>query len=442
MTALTDAGWRSLLPESIRPYAEPGPLGSLALGMSSGFPIAMIAATLSTRLTESGIDKKSVTAFGLALLMYNFKVLWAPVVDRWRIPLLADALGQRRAWLLVSAIAVVFAVSWLGLADPTTDIGMVAAAAVAVGFCGATFDIVIDAFRIESLTPEQYGAGSGMTQYGWRIGNALAGSLVLVFASRAGWSVAYLAATIFVLPALLAAVLLGEPVRHKAFTAPALRGLAAARDAVVAPLADFLGRQGAGLTLAFVLAHKLGDTVANLSLRLLFADLGFSKDEIAFYDVGIGFAALMAGIFVGGAFYKALGLRKSVLISLVLMAVSNLGFALLAEVGHSNTGMALAIGFENFSSGVGGVAVGAYFAALCNLRYTATQFALLSAAASVLGRTFSASTAGGLIESLGYVQFYTLTTVLALPGIAIFLYMLRTGLVADTLPEGQAVQPD
>ena len=438
MTLAPQSGFNRHLPALLQPYFEKGPVGALLLGMASGFPIAMIAATLTTRLAESGIEKKTVTAFALALLMYNLKLLWAPVIDRVRLPLLARTIGHRRAWLLVTALMVVAAVSWLGVADPVTQLPMVVAAAIAVGFAGASFDIVIDAYRIENLSPEQLGTGSGMTQYGWRIGNALAASTVLVLASRVGWSLAYVTATLFVLPALAAGLLLGEPERPP-LAGAAKRGWAAVQDAVVAPLADFLRRQGAALTLAFILLHKIGDTVANLSLRLLFADLGFSKDEIAGYDVGIGFVALLAGIFVGGLLYKVIGLKWSVLISLVLMGVSNLGFALLAIAGHSNLGMALSIGFENFCSGFGGVAVGAYFAALCDHRFTATQFALVSAAASVVGRLFSASTAGGLIESLGYVDFYIVTTLLALPGIAIFAYMMRAGLVDDALPPGNAV---
>ena len=434
MTGAVTADWRSRLPASIRPYAEPGPSGALALGISSGFPFAMIGATLTTRLAESGIEKKSVTAFALTLLIYNLKFLWAPIVDRGRVPWLANAIGQRRAWLLVAGLGVMAAVTWLGLVDPAAGLGPVVAAALAVAFAGATYDIVIDAFRIESLAPEQLGVGSGMSQYGWRIGAAAAGALALVVASRSGWSLAYLAATMFALPALLAGWLLGEPKRHREVEASTLRGLAAIGDAVFAPLADFLRRDGALLALLFILLHKLGDTIANLSLRLLFKDLGFSKDEIAAYDVGIGFAATLIGIFAGGILFKALGMKRAVLVSLILMAVSNLSFAALAMTGHSNAGLGAAMSFENFASGVGGVAIVAYLSALCDLRFTATQFALLSAAASVLGRLFSAGTAGALIETLGYVDFYLLTTLLALPGIAIFLYMLRAGLVDDALP--------
>nr|WP_310522664.1 MFS transporter [Polymorphobacter sp.] len=438
MTSDTAPGWRALLPESVRPYAESGPLGALALGISSGFPFAMIASTLTTRLAEAGIDKKSVTAFTLAFLLYNIKFLWAPAIDRVRLPLLANLFGQRRAWLLVIGLCVMAAVAWLGLTDPAAGLGPVVAATLTVAFFGATYDIVIDAFRIESLTPEQLGVGSGMSQYGWRIGSSAAGALALILADSHGWSFAYVAAAFFALPAIIAGFLLGEPLRP-AVTGPALRGWAAAQDAVVAPMADFLRRDGAILTLAFILLHKIGDTMANLTFRLLFNDLGFTKTEIAFYDVQLGLVALLVGVFVGGVIYSRLGMKMAVLISLILMAISNLSFAALAAAGHSNLGMAAAIGFENFSSGIGGVAIVAYLSALCNLRFTATQFALLSAASSIAGRFLSGTTAGALIESFGFVNYYLLTTVLALPGILIFLYMMRAGLVDDALPQREPV---
>jgi MFS transporter, PAT family, beta-lactamase induction signal transducer AmpG len=431
MTEITAPGWRAALPPGVRPYTERAPVGALLLGISSGFPFAMIGATLTTRLAEAGIDKKAVTAFALALLFYNLKFLWAPAVDRVRVPLLANLVGQRRAWLLVAAAMVMAAVIWLGISDPATQLGTVVIATLCVAFAGATYDIVIDAFRIESLTPEQLGVGSGMSQYGWRIGASGAGALVLLLAERQGWSFAYVAAALFALPAVAAGWLLGEPERHREIKANALQGWAAVEDAVFAPLADFLRRDGAWLVLLFILVHKFGDTLANLTLRLLFNDLGFSKDEVAFYDVTLGLVAMLVGIFVGGIIFTRLGLKRAVLVSLILMAVSNLGFAGLAMIGHSNLAMAAAVGFENFSSGVGGVTVVAYLSALCNLRFTATQFALLSAAASVLGRLVSGTTAGAIIERMGYVNFYLLTTVAALPGILLYLLMMRRGLVDD-----------
>jgi PAT family beta-lactamase induction signal transducer AmpG len=232
-------------------------------------------------------------------------------------------------------------------------------------------------------------------------------------------------------------LVMGEPARHRE-PAPA-RGLAGALAAYFGPLAEFLKRQGALVVLLFVLIHKVGDTLANLTLRLLFDSLGFTNDEIAFYDVGIGFAALLAGIFVGGILYVRLGMKLAVLVSLVLMAVSNFSFAALAAVGHTNWGMAAAVGFENFASGIGGVTVVAYLSALCNLKFTATQYALLSALASIAGRFLTGTTAGSMIEAMGYVNFYLLTTVVALPGVILYWLMMRSGL-AD-LSIGSAGRP-
>ena len=553
-------GWRHLLPAGMRPYVEAAPLAALFLGISSGFPFAMIGATLTSRLAQDGIEKSSVTAFALTFLAYNLKWAWAPIVDKYRIPLLG-VLGPRRSWLILSALLVIVAVSFLGALDPSASLQWVAVAAIMVGITGATYDIVIDAYRIELLEPRQLGAGSGMSQYGWRIGSAAAGALALVVAARWDWTLAYLVCTIFVLPAVITGLVMGEPRRHVerewprffsrgsyaiflaalplaylaallidwlldvqiltlmvivgfifpmfdlsarrartigwsprilwllvlpvgalllvlttgwggaaetlaswsvAFGAPALAApVAQAAPVLLAallalggvivgllaglqphpaatddkdradPFGEFFRREGAWLVLLFVLLHKIGDTLANLTLRLLFNDLGYTNDEIAFYDVGIGFAALLAGIFVGGLLYASIGMKRAVMISLILMAVSNLSFAGLAVVGHSNVGMAAAMAFENFASGIGGVAVVAYLSALCNLRFTATQYALLSAAASILGRLFAGTSSGATIEAMGYVNFYLLTTVVAIPGIILFWVMMRTGL-ADT----------
>ena len=422
--------WRGRLPEGVRPYVEAAPLAAAFLGISSGFAFAMIGATLTTRLAQYGIRKSAVTAFALTFLAYNFKFLWAPLVDTVRIPVLGR-FGQRRSWLWLVGSAVMIAVVFLGSVDPATALPTVATAAIVVGIAGATFDIVIDAYRIELLEPRQLGVGSGMSQYGWRIGAASAGAVALVIAARYGWAAAYGACALFALPAMTVGLVMGEPDRRRPSAPPA--SLAQAVVSFFSPLVEFLQRRGAFVVLLFVLIHKIGDTLANLTLRLLFEDLGFTNDEVAFYDVGVGFVALLAGVFVGGAMYASAGMKRSVWISLVLMAVSNFSFAALAAYGHSNLGMAGAIGFENFASGIGGVAVVAYLSALCNLRFTATQYALLSALASIAGRSLTGTTAGTLIETMGYVNFYLLTTVIALPGVVLYGYMIRTGLADVSL---------
>lgn len=432
--AMTSTGtWRDMLPVGVRPYFEGAPLAALFLGISSGFPFAMIASTLTTRLAQAGIEKSTVTAFTLTFLAYNFKWIWAPIIDAVKLPLIAR-FGQRVSWLWFTALLVMFSIIYLGSLDPNAGVMKMAVAAIMVGVAGATFDIVIDAYRIELLEPRQLGVGSGMSQYGWRIGAAAAGALALFVAARVDWAVAYFLCSFFALFAIFTGLFMGEPKRRsepQPVRGPI--GPITAASAYFGPLKEFFKRSGAIVVLLFVLVFKIGDTLANLTFRLLFEDLGYTNDEIAIYDVGVGLWALLIGIFVGGMLYARLGMKTSVLISLILMAVSNFSFAALAAVGHSNMGMAAAIGFENFASGIGGVAVVAYLSALCNLRFTATQFALLSAAASILGRSLTGTTAGSLIETMGYVNFYLLTTAAAFPGVILFWWMIRSGLVDRSL---------
>jgi len=422
---------------AIRPYFEKESLAAFFLGVSSGFPFAMIGATLTTRLKQDGIDKATITAFTLAFLVYNLKVFWAWIIDGIRLPVIGR-MGQRVSWMLVIGLLVIAATINLALVDPGKDLSATVFAAVLVGVAGASFDIVIDAYRIETLKPYQLGTGSGMSQYGWRVGSAGAGALALVIAARHGWSSGYVACAMFAVPAMAVALLLGEPERRTVVIAR--RGLRDVWTSIYGPFAEFFARAGAGLVLAFILIHKIGDTLANLTFRLLFDDLGFTNDEIAIYDIGLGFWAYLIGIFIGGVAFARLGLKRSVFIALILMAVSNLSFAALAAAGHSNLGMAGSIGFENIASGYGGVVVVAYFSALCDLRFTAAQYALISAGASIVGRFLTGTTAGGMIERFGYVNFYVLTTVVALPGIALFWWMMRTGLVDAAMgTAGEAV---
>ncbi|HYI64248.1 MAG TPA: MFS transporter [Allosphingosinicella sp.] len=418
--------WRDVFPASVRPYTEKAPIAAFFVGVSSGFPYAMIGATLTTRLAQDGITKSTVTTFALAFLVYNLKFLWAWIVDGVRIPVL-HRLGQRVSWLLVAGVLVIAAVANLALQDPSASIYQTAIAAILVGVAGATYDIVIDAYRIELLEPRQLGVGSGMSQYGWRIGSVAAGALALVLAARIGWEMAYLACAAFALPAMLTGLIVGEPERHKEPTAR--KGVGEAVAAIWRPFVEFLTRKGAILVLLFILLHKIGDTLGQLVLRLLLDDMGYSNDEIAIWDVGVGFWAFLVGIFIGGILYAQMGMKRSVLLSLILMGVSNASFAFLAMAGHSNLGLAACMTFENVASGIGGVVVVAYFSALTDLRFTASQYALISAAASVVGRFLTGTTAGRVVESVGFVNFYWLTTVAAVPGILLFWWMSRTGLI-------------
>ena len=530
------AGWRRRIPAGVRPYTERAPIAAFFLGISSGLPFTLLAATLTQRLSEGGIERRTISAFALVLLIYSIKWAWAPVVDRVRLPF-SRRFGQRRTWLVLCAALVVAAIILLARADPSAGVQKVLLAALLLGFAGATYDIVIDAYRIELLEPEQLGTGSGMSQYGWRIGAFLAATVALAGAARVDWTFGYIACAPLALSAVLVSLVAGEPKRHKEREWPrrigagsyrkllvaiplilsaaagldylldsnilfriaifgliypiadltirraqdagwsghlgwlllapvaaalvgnlilfwiALAAVAAlmlalafkpgdegpnrfgdapdalAKRDVVGPMVEFFRRKGAPLVFIFVLVHKIGDTMANLMVRDLFVTQGFSKEEILFADVWVGFVSLLVGIFVGGIIYARWGMKRAVLVSLLLMGVSNLSFAVLAEIGRSVPMMAFTMGFENFASGVGGVAVVAFLSAVCSLRFTATQFALLSAAAAIVGRFLTGSLAGRLIDAMGYPTYYLLTTALALPGIVLFWWMMRSGLV-------------
>src|SRR5688572_6262258 len=226
---------------AIKPYLEKESLAAFFLGVSSGFPYAMIGATLTTRLAQDDIEKSTITAFTLAFLVYNLKVFWAWIVDGVRIPVLGR-LGQRVSWMLVAGVLVIAAVINLALVDPADAIGATVVAAVLVGIAGATFDIVIDAYRIETLKPYQLGTGSGMSQYGWRIGSAGAGALALYIAARHGWSAAYLACAAFALPAMITALVMGEPERRQVVSER--RGVGEVWASIVGPFAEFFQRHG------------------------------------------------------------------------------------------------------------------------------------------------------------------------------------------------------
>lgn len=421
---------KSPMREAIRPYLTKPALAAFSFGISSGFPYTLLAATLSQWLSEEGITRKAVAIFSWVLFTYNLKVFWAPLVDNLKIPVLTNWLGQRRSWLVVTSVALTLAIWNLAIQDPKADLTYFAICAIIVGICGATFDIIIDAFRIEILKRNEQGVGAALSQYGWRTGALITSNIVLTVAALSSWKFGYIAASSVVLFGLVAGLWIGEPAAREAAAA------AYAKDpwikrAIIDPLWDFFSRPGAWAVLLFVLLHKIGDTLANLMLRNMFVELHFTKDEIKWADVNFGMLCLFAGIFLGSIMYARMGVKKSVMISLVLMMVSNLSFAVLAKTGHSVPLLAAAMGFENFASGIGGVAIIGYLSILCNVAFTATQFALLSAAASFLGRFLTGAFAGSLIDTYGFATFYLLTTLAALPGVLLFAWLWKAGLVAE-----------
>ena len=435
--------------QSVAVYFQPRLLAIFFLGISSGFPLTLVLSTLSYWLSKEGVSKGEIGLFASLLAPYALKFAWAPLIDHLRIPLLARVVGQRRAWLLAAQAALVAAVVALGASDPTTELGRMALFAFLVALASATQDIVIDAYRIEIISDEDQGYGAAMINFGYRTGNLIAGAGAVAIQAVIGWQFAYWTMAGLVLFGAGAALLIGEPERHD--TSEAAEQEAAAEGylerhahlphtlalvfgwlyaTVVAPFVEFLRRPYAVVVLLFVIIYKWGDAMAAVMTNPLIVELGFTDAEYIWANKGVGFAALMVGTAIGGVVVKQVGMFRALMGTGVLMMVSNLMFAALALVGHDVTMLAATIGFENFATGMGLTVFVAYLSRLCNLAYTATQYALLSALASV-ARTFMSAPSGYLAEWVGWPAFFVFTTVIAVPGLMLLAFLWRRGMRAE-----------
>jgi len=422
---------------SFRPYLRLMPFVAFLLGISSGFPLTLLLATMTFWLSRVGIDKSTI-GFAIGLTTpYTLKFLWAPLVDKLPLPVLTRMFGQRRAWLFFIQ-ALLFAALWqLGASDPANHIGTFALWAILVAFLSATQDIVIDAYRIEILSEEELPHGTAMNQFGYRTGNLLAGAGTIFLASSEGaglgWAAAYGITAFCVLPAAIGALFAGPGryIERQARQAGASLGAWLA-ETIVNPFREFLGRHGAFLVLGFVLIYKIGDAMGQTMLAPMIVELGFSDTEYVAVNKFVGFAALIVGSALGAPFIAWLGMGRALFVSGLMMMLSNFLFSLLALAGHSTPMLALAVGTENFTSGIGLTVFVTYLSGLSSLAYTATQFALLSSFAAV-GRTWLSTPSGYLAEGLGWVWFWAFTVVVAVPGMLLLWIMWRKGFVVETV---------
>jgi PAT family beta-lactamase induction signal transducer AmpG len=420
-TAREPGGWRRI----VDTYREPRLLAVLFMGFSSGLPLPLTVGTLSFWLAQSGISRTAIGLFALIGIPYNFKFLWSPLIDRLPLPVLTRLLGRRRSWALVLQAALAAAILALGLTDPAVDPARTALTAVIVAFLSASQDIVIDAYRIELLTPEQQGAGAAATQWGYRFGMIAAGAGAL-YASSFGWHFAYTVMAALMVVGMVTVWLTPEP--QVVAEASAGGGMGSIpewlRTAVWAPLADFFGREMWAAILLFIVLYKFGDALAGVMANPLYVSLGFTAKEVAALSKVFGVAMTLLGVAMGGAAVARWGLFPSLLVCGVLQNLSTLMYAALASAGHDNLMLGVSIALENITGGLGSAAFVAYLSRLCNLRFTATQYALLSSLAAV-GRTVLASSGGWLADKLDWVPFFTLATFAGLPGLLVLLWLMR-----------------
>lgn len=432
------ASWR----EAMAVYLQPRVLIVLLLGFSSGLPLALSGSTLQVWAAESGVNLKTIGLFAIIGTPYTLKFLWAPLVDALDVPLLSRWLGRRRGWLIFSQLLMIVAIILLSLCDPKTGPVLLIAAALLVATASATQDIVIDAFRVESLNEREQAAGMASYVAAYRIANLIstAGALYIVsgfeagagFARSTSWMLGYLAMAALVAIGIFASIAATEPEASQLAEAEAARNPAVSRLKRVLETArhafsDFMTRDLAVGTLLFVILFKFTDALAGAMTAAFVIDIGFTRVEYATIIKGVGFAATLLGGFAGGFVARAYPLATSLWIGGVLQALANFGFSWQATVGHDPVWLAFAITLENFTSAIGTVIYVAYLSALCrNPLHTATQYALLTAL-SAFGRTYLSAMAGYIAEATGWVWFFAICAASALPGLALLGWLQRRG---------------
>jgi PAT family beta-lactamase induction signal transducer AmpG len=411
-------------------YREPPVLVVLVLGFASGLPLALTGATLTFWVSEAGVDITLIGLLAWVGLAYSWKFLWSPAIDRLPLPFLTRALGRRRAWLLVIQVLLVLAILKLGLSDPAVDLGAMAFWAVIVAFLSASQDIVIDAYRVEILDEPQQGAGAAAITLGYRIAMFVSGAGALVLAQWYGWFAAYAGMAAMVVIGLIAALLYGEPRVSAAVMARTERDpVGWFRQAVLEPFGEFFARNGAltaVVILLFIMLYKLGDALLGALTSPFYVELGFQKTEIATIAKSWGLVATLVGVLLGGAVVRSQGILRGLVICGIVQMVSNLIYIAQFHAGHDLRMLSVTITVENLSGGMGTAAFVAYLSALCNVSYTATQYALLSSFMAQ-ARTFLSGFSGLLQKSLGWPDFILLTTVAAIPALLLLWWLQRRG---------------
>lgn len=411
--------------DALKVYADRRIVGIGFLGFSSGLPRLLVYSTLTFWLLEHGLSITAVGLFAATGLPYTMKFAWAPLLDRMRIPVVTKLFGLRRGWLLSIQLMLAAAIAWLAQTNPGEAPTVVAAAALLVAFFSASQDVVIDAFRVEILEDDEQGAGAAAVVFGYRLGMlvASAGALYIADATES-WPVTYLVMAALMGVGIVTTLLLREPESSRETLSDDRPLGQQFADAVLGPFRDFMKRPDTLLILSFVVLYKLGDALAGTMTNPLLVALEFEKTTIANVAKTFGLVAVMTGVFAGGALVRKVGVVKALWVAGFLQMGSNLMFTLQAIVGKNVAVLVATVGVENLSGGLGTAAFVAYLSALCNKRYTATQYAFLTAASSVL-KTVISTTSGAMAEALGWPAYFAMTTVAAVPGLVLLWFIAR-----------------
>ena len=435
------AGWLS----AIQAYRHPRVMAMLFLGFSAGLPFPLVFSTLSAWLRDYGVDRATIGFFAWVGLTYSIKVLWAPIVDRLRLPFIGRLMGQRRSWMLLAQFGVIAGLLSMSTLDPATEIARVAGFALLVSFSSATQDITIDAWRIEAVEERRQGAMAASYNLGYRLAILVAGAGALYLADFYSWETAYTFMAVSMLVGLVTTVIIREPQHrrdaevvaieskvadvmsgHGSLWRPLSRLTEWLAGAVVAPFAEFFRRNGkfALVLLALIATFNISDRVLGIMANPFYLDLGFTKSEIASVSKIFGFFMTILGAALGGVLVARYGNLRTMLLAAVMLALTNLMFVGLAVVGADLRLLIFTISGDNLSMGLAGVAFIAYLSSLTNQAYTATQYALFSSLMSVLGK-FISGWSGVVVEAWGYPVFFSYAAATGIPAIFLIIYVMR-----------------
>jgi PAT family beta-lactamase induction signal transducer AmpG len=420
-------------------------LAMLFLGFSAGLPLLLVFGTLSAWLARSGIDKTTIGFVSWVALLYGLKVLWSPLVDRFRIPLMYGLLGQRRSWMLLAQCGVAGGLLLMSASDPLTDLQLLVYAALLVAFASATQDISIDAWRIEAMPTETQGAMAGTYQLGYRLGMLVAGGGAFSIAHYYSWPAAYSAMALFMLVGVMTTLLIPEPehtisndtwkdeqqvvtfLQNSHNWPEKLRQVYAwVIGAVVCPFTEFFKRNGhfALMILLFIGLFRISDISMGIMANPLYVDVGYSDLQIGLVTKTIGPIVTIVGALLGGSLVVRYGIVPILMLGAILVVATNLLFVLVALNPPGTLFLSLVIGADNLSAGVAGSAFIAYLSGLTNKAYTATQYALFSSL-MLLPAKFIGGFSGSIVDAYGYVNFFFYSAALGIPAILLIRILAR-----------------
>lgn len=430
-------------------YFTPRMLIILTMGFASGLPLLLTLSTLSYWLSKVGVDKTTIGLFALVGTPYTFKFLWSPIMDQLPVPILTRLLGRRRSWLLLTQVLLAIAIFMMGQIDPRVDPWLTVLAAVIVAFLSASQDIVIDAYRIELLPEAEQGQGAATTQVGYRFGLLLAGAGAVGLSDFYSWPVIFSVLSAAMIASAVVTLFVPEP---KVAARPSKRDYVQwVKESVIDPFADFMGRKGWIVILLFVLLYKFGDALGGTMANPFYVEMGFTGVEVASISKVWGIWMTIVGAVIGGVAVARWGVFRALLIGGVLQAVTNLAFTYVAIQGvpfqecialalHVDPvarhelacdamprdlfALATAITADNIAGGAAGAALVAYLSGLCNVAFTATQYALLTSFMAQ-GRTWLSSGSGWLADHTDWATFWTSTMFLAVPGLLLLLWIMK-----------------